>query len=160
LPLHAQQIHCLADSFSGCPRLGDPDHIKQAIIALACMRNMSCKYLNNLYIIMFSKEIAMNRIHLTLLSLVLLLPAVMPAAADELQVGSAAAGSSVPTPQRGASMEQVRQQFGAPVTEHPTVSANGGPHQPPITRWDYSGFSVFFERDHVIHSVVPHVASK
>jgi hypothetical protein len=121
---------------------------------------MSCKYLNVEYIIMFSKEIAMNRILLTLLSLMLLLPAVMPAAADELQVGSADTGSSVETPARGASMEQVRQQFGAPVTEHPTVSANGGPHQPPITRWDYNGFSVFFERDRVIHSVVPHIASK
>jgi hypothetical protein len=109
---------------------------------------------------MSSKEIAMNRIHLTLLSLVLCLPAALPVAADELLVDSVAAGSSVPAPQRGASMAQVREQFGAPVTEHPTVSANGGPHQPPITRWDYSGFSVFFERDRVIHSVVPHVASQ
>ncbi len=38
--------------------------------------------------------------------------------------------------------------FGAPVNRHPTVGA------PPITRWDYNGFSVFFEKDRVIDSVV------
>ncbi len=27
--------------------------------------------------------------------------------------------------------------------------------QPPITRWDYDAFSVYFENDHVIHAVVP-----
>jgi hypothetical protein len=45
-------------------------------------------------------------------------------------------------------MTTVEQKFGAPVTRHPTVGA------PPITRWDYAGFSVFFERDRVIHAVV------
>jgi hypothetical protein len=44
-------------------------------------------------------------------------------------------------------MSAVEQQFGAPVTRHETVG------QPPITRWDYSGFAVFFERDIVIHAV-------
>jgi len=37
---------------------------------------------------------------------------------------------------------------GAPTTRHDTVG------QPPITRWDYSGFAVFFERDRVIHAVI------
>jgi hypothetical protein len=55
--------------------------------------------------------------------------------------------STVPRPQRGMHMSAVEQQFGAPVTRHETVG------QPPITRWDYSGFSVFFERDIVIHAV-------
>ena len=31
---------------------------------------------------------------------------------------------------------------------HPTVG------QPPITRWDYNGFAVFFEHDRVIDAVV------
>jgi hypothetical protein len=48
----------------------------------------------------------------------------------------------------------VEQHFGAPVERHPTVSDPGRPGQPPITRWDYTGFSVFFERDKVIDSVV------
>jgi hypothetical protein len=45
-------------------------------------------------------------------------------------------------------MTTVEKKFGAPVTRHPTVGA------PPITRWDYAGFSVFFERDRVIDAVV------
>jgi hypothetical protein len=62
--------------------------------------------------------------------------------------------TSVPTPKRGSTMSQVEQHFGAPVERHPTVSDPGRPGQPPITRWDYTGFSVFFERDKVIDSVV------
>jgi hypothetical protein len=44
-------------------------------------------------------------------------------------------------------MGQVEAKFGAPVTKHDAVGA------PPITRWDYAGFSVFFERDRVIDAV-------
>ena len=55
--------------------------------------------------------------------------------------------STVSRPARGMHMSAVEQQFGAPVTRHETVG------QPPITRWDYNGFSVFFERDIVIHAV-------
>jgi hypothetical protein len=61
--------------------------------------------------------------------------------------------ASVATPKRGSTMSQVEQHFGAPVERHPAVSDPGRPGQPPITRWDYSGFSVFFERDRVIDSV-------
>jgi hypothetical protein len=56
--------------------------------------------------------------------------------------------SPVARPGRGATMTTVEAKFGAPVTRHPTVGA------PPITRWDYAGFSVFFEKDRVIHAVV------
>ena len=48
---------------------------------------------------------------------------------------------------RGVTMTQVEAKFGAPVTKHDAVGA------PPITRWDYPGFSVFFEHDRVIHAV-------
>jgi hypothetical protein len=51
-------------------------------------------------------------------------------------------------PKRGSTMSQVEKHFGAPVNRHPTVGA------PPITRWDYNGFSVVFEHDRVIDSVV------
>jgi len=55
--------------------------------------------------------------------------------------------SSVQTPKRGSTMADVEKHFGAPVEKHATVG------QPPITRWDYTGFSVFFEHDRVIHAV-------
>jgi hypothetical protein len=63
---------------------------------------------------------------------------------DQLQVRS----SDAARPRRGVTMGEVEKQFGAPVTRHPTVG------QPPITRWDYNGFAVVFERDRVIDSVV------
>ncbi|MGH8284948.1 MAG: hypothetical protein ACRETT_04190 [Steroidobacteraceae bacterium] len=50
-------------------------------------------------------------------------------------------------PARGMSMRAVEERFGAPAARHATVG------QPPITRWDYAGFSVFFEHDKVIHAV-------
>jgi len=64
---------------------------------------------------------------------------------DQMQVKPA----SVDVPARGKSMAQVEASFGAPYAKHPAVG------QPPITRWDYEKFSVYFEHDHVIHSVVP-----
>jgi hypothetical protein len=63
---------------------------------------------------------------------------------DQVQV----ADSQMNRPKRGSTMGQVEKQFGAPVSRHPTVG------KPPITRWDYSGFSVVFERDRVIDAVV------
>ena len=58
--------------------------------------------------------------------------------------------SAVEKPARGASMRAVEARFGAPTTRHATVG------QPPITRWDYPGFSVYFEHDKVIHAVARH----
>jgi hypothetical protein len=62
---------------------------------------------------------------------------------DQVQVRD----SSVTKPKRGVTMSQVEAKFGAPVAKHEAVG------QPPITRWDYAGFSVFFEHDRVIHAV-------
>ena len=61
--------------------------------------------------------------------------------------------TSVATPKRGLTMSQVEAKFGAPVEKHAAVSSPGTAHQPPITRWDYTGFSVFFEHDKVIDTV-------
>lgn len=63
---------------------------------------------------------------------------------DKVQVRE----SSVDRPKRGSSMTDVEKHFGAPVERHATVG------KPPITRWDYKDFSVFFERDRVIDAVV------
>jgi hypothetical protein len=62
---------------------------------------------------------------------------------DQVQVRD----SGPEKPKRGVTMTQVEAKFGAPVTKHDAVGA------PPITRWDYAGFSVFFERDRVIDAV-------
>ena len=56
--------------------------------------------------------------------------------------------SQLDRPRGGLTMGEVEKHYGAPASRHPTVG------KPPITRWDYNGFSVFFEGDKVIHSVV------
>jgi len=68
---------------------------------------------------------------------------------DQVQVRE----TQLDRPKRGSSMSEVEKRFGAPATRHPAVGG-ASPHQPPITRWDYNGFAVFFERDRVIDSVV------
>ncbi len=50
-------------------------------------------------------------------------------------------------PKRGTTMSAVEAQFGAPKARHEAVG------KPPITRWDYEGFSVYFEYQHVVHAV-------
>ena len=55
--------------------------------------------------------------------------------------------STVDRPARGSTQAAVEAHFGAPTVRHATVG------QPPITRWDYPGFSVFFEGNRVIHAV-------
>jgi hypothetical protein len=55
--------------------------------------------------------------------------------------------SSVATPARGSTMSQVETQYGAPQSKHDAVG------KPPITRWDYANFSVYFENSRVIHAV-------
>jgi hypothetical protein len=63
---------------------------------------------------------------------------------DQVQVRD----SQIERPKRGSTMADVEKHFGAPLTRHPTVGS------PPITRWDYNGFAVVFERDRVIDAVV------
>ena len=71
------------------------------------------------------------------------------ALADTLLVESvdAARASAPERPARGKSMASVEAQYGAPTTR------SGAIGRPPITRWDYPEFTVFFEFDHVLHSV-------
>lgn len=62
-----------------------------------------------------------------------------------------------PYPTREMTMANVRQIFGAPQRMLPAVPATaGGPHRPPIVRWIYPDFTVYFERNLVIHTVVTH----
>ena len=75
--------------------------------------------------------------------------AALPLAAETLVVDGQVAVRPVSTelPRRGSSMAQVQERFGAPKSRHAAVG------QPPITRWDYEGFSVYFEHQHVVHAV-------
>jgi hypothetical protein len=68
---------------------------------------------------------------------------------DQVQVRESHAN----VPKRGQTMADVEKQFGAPVNRHPTVGGASA-QQPPITRWDYNGFAVIFERDRVVDAVV------
>ena len=69
-----------------------------------------------------------------------------PAHAQNLQMtASPASRAGIPT--RGLSMAQVERQYGAPSER---IAAVG---QPPITRWVYPSFVVFFEHSTVIHAV-------
>lgn len=80
----------------------------------------------------------------------LLASAVVTAAqADELTTPPApSASEQANLPARGMSMEKVEAAFGAPSERLPAVG------EPPITRWKYPGFEVYFEHQLVIHTVV------
>lgn len=70
---------------------------------------------------------------------------------------SASATASSSTPSRGMTMAQVRARFGAPrKTLPPDPATAQGPLKPPIVRWVYPDFDVYFERGVVIHTVFTH----
>ena len=56
-------------------------------------------------------------------------------------------------PQRGMTMAQVEQRYGAPAHKLDTRGGDSAKH-PPIHRWEYANYIVYFERNHVIHSVI------
>ena len=58
-------------------------------------------------------------------------------------------------PKPGMSMTAVESAYGAPSQRHAAVGGAVVQH-PPITRWDYPAFSVYFEHDRVIHAVARH----
>lgn len=53
-------------------------------------------------------------------------------------------------PTRGMTMQQVEAKFGSPVTREAAVG------EPPITRWVYDDYTVYFEHQYVIHASVNH----
>lgn len=87
--------------------------------------------------------------YLALASLLFMLPA---AQADELNIHSVSEAppntqEGVLRPRRGLSMPQVEERFGPPLEKLAPVG------DPPITRWNYDKFTVYFEHQYVIHSV-------
>lgn len=63
---------------------------------------------------------------------------------DGIEQAAATAGSR---PARGITMERVEALFGEPTEREAPVG------DPPITRWEYPDFTVYFEYDRVIHAV-------
>lgn len=68
--------------------------------------------------------------------------------ADVLLIERVAAKSDMVVPKKSATMTQVRSQFGDPISESPAVG------EPPITRWEYPDYVVYFEHQHVITTVL------
>ena len=69
--------------------------------------------------------------------------------AETLLVEGLAQGSASATqrPNRGMSMDKVAATWGQPAAKNSAVG------DPPIARWEYSDFVVYFEYSRVIHSV-------
>lgn len=91
----------------------------------------------------------MTRKSLTLVVLVLscfVLPAVAPA--DVLLIEEVRQAENMNVPPNGMDKADVRARFGEPVTVHAAVG------NPPITRWDYGQWSVYFEYDLVLFTVI------
>lgn len=82
----------------------------------------------------------------------LLLITSLPLKAQTLEIPLGEQGDPQLTqlPQTGESRRSVLERFGLADQEHAPVG------QPPITRWDYREFSVYFEYDHVVNSVRHH----
>ena len=60
----------------------------------------------------------------------------------------AAMGYTITLPGRGMNMTQVEEKFGPPLEKLPEVG------EPPIIRWMYPGYTVYFEYEFVINSIL------
>lgn len=76
-------------------------------------------------------------------------PALVLAEDIKIPVGAQASETyEVTRPETGATKAHVKSQFGNPIKE------NASKGNPPISNWEYAEFIVYFENNHVIHSVV------
>jgi hypothetical protein len=89
-------------------------------------------------------------------SLALALAALAPVAgAETLLVERVQSEAAFTLPARGSSMAQVQAKFGIPAQKlAPVAGPNDRKHNPPITRWVYPTFEVYFEYNHVIDAVL------
>jgi hypothetical protein len=88
----------------------------------------------------------MQRVSLILVLSLLAIPGVLPA--DVLLIEQVRQAEGMAVPQNGQSKAEVEAAFGAPET---TVGPVG---DPPITRWTYQRWTVYFEFDHVLFTVL------
>lgn len=80
--------------------------------------------------------------------LLLALGAATPALAETLDTATGNPAANGDHPNRGSTMSTVESRYGAPTNRHAAVG------NPPISRWDYPQFSVYFENDRVLHTVI------
>ena len=88
-----------------------------------------------------------------ILTSLVLLTWLQPIHAETIKIGlSKQAGSQqeIPRPTTGMSKADVEAKFGAPQAQRPAVG------EPPISKWEYADFSVYFENETVLHSVLHH----
>lgn len=71
-----------------------------------------------------------------------------PATADSLLVQRIERAKASSLPRAGTPMAAVEAQYGAPTEERDAVG------QPPIARWIYPAFTVYFEYDKVVNAVI------
>ena len=90
----------------------------------------------------------MNKLLVVPAILLLSLSNVCLAESVTVQVGQQGDAKTVKRPARGSSSAQVIERFGSPTQQSPSVG------EPPISRWVYDNFTVFFDGNYVIHSVV------
>ena len=67
---------------------------------------------------------------------------------DVLLIDRMAKTAHLSVPVNGLTMDQVIQKFGEPANRYSAVG------DPPIARWVYENFTVYFEYQRVIHSVI------
>ena len=70
------------------------------------------------------------------------------AIADELDMQGTDGTKNMVGPASGTSAESVEAAYGSPIAKKAPVG------DPPITRWDYDNYSVYFEHDLVLQSVL------
>lgn len=86
--------------------------------------------------------------HLLLLACLFVTPLLL---AEEIRIPVGQQGiEGLKLPVKGLTMSQVEADFGPAEKVHPAKGT------PPITRWEYSNFMVYFEGEHVIHAVLRH----
>lgn len=67
---------------------------------------------------------------------------------DAIKTAPPNSSAGVARPRHGSTMAEVTAQFGEPASKKDAVG------DPPITRWVYAGYTVYFEYDRVIDVVV------
>jgi hypothetical protein len=78
----------------------------------------------------------------------LLLTLALPLSADVLILDEVRQVESMDVPENGQNKAEVETRFGSPTKRHAPVG------EPPITRWDYATWSVYFENDLVLYTVL------
>jgi len=94
------------------------------------------------------------KIKIFLATMLLTLAATTHVSADTLLIDEVMRNSAdqADRPSGGLSMSDVEEKFGEPLRKYAAVGT------PPITRWEYADYVVYFEGEIVLHSVRKHPA--